>query len=366
MSKLSDGSCFRRQDEPPFAGMLGHHPSLQTIERHIQKVAPRDTTVFIHGETGTGKELAAKAIYQYSRRKHRPFVTLHCGALPETLLEAELFGHTRGAFTGATQNRRGRIAEADGGTLFIDEVAEIPLVSQAKLLRFFQFGEYQRLGSDKVEKVDVRIIVATHKDLYKMVKQGTFREDLYYRMMVFDLEMPSLRQRKDDLPLLINHFLDMHSSDGAPCRLTPEAMEALCHYDYPGNVRELSHLIERMTVLANDGLIDVDLLPAKVTRDLKVLEPIHHGQVGPFTDFSKESLRQVRDDATRQAAASVEKMFLKGLLTACKGNMSLAARTAGMQRTYLHRFWAKHFEGRSARDLGRNDRATPFGFSPGC
>jgi DNA-binding NtrC family response regulator len=238
----------------PLPGMMGTGPGLEQIFRLARLVGPRQTTVLITGETGTGKELVARGIHQISPRSKNPFVVVNCAAIPEQLLEAELFGHARGAFTGAVQSRLGRIHVAHGGTLFLDEVGELPLSMQAKLLRFLQDGEVQRLGSSDVFRMDVRVISATNVNLLRCVQEKQFRRDLYYRLAVFPLELPPLRQRKEDIVPLAEHFLDILSEQScvSPKSLSLSAASLLPQYPWPGNVRELQHAVERAFILAGD------------------------------------------------------------------------------------------------------------------
>jgi DNA-binding NtrC family response regulator len=238
----------------PLPGMMGDGPGLEQIYRLARLVSPRQTTVLITGETGTGKELVARGIHQISPRAKCPFVVVNCAAIPEQLLEAELFGHARGAFTGAVHSRLGRIHVAQSGTLFLDEVGELPLSMQAKLLRFLQDGEVQRLGSSDVFRVDVRVISATNIDLLRSVHQKLFRQDLYYRLAVFPIELPALRQRREDIVPLASHFLDClcEQTEYPSKEISPSAVANLRGYSWPGNVRELQHAIERAFILAGD------------------------------------------------------------------------------------------------------------------
>ncbi len=240
----------------PLPGMMGDGPGLEQIYRLARLVSFRQTTVLITGETGTGKELVARGIHQISPRSKSPFVVVNCAAIPEQLLEAELFGHARGAFTGAVQSRLGRIHVAQGGTLFLDEVGELPLSMQAKLLRFLQDGEVQRLGSSDVFRVDVRVISATNTDLLRSVREKRFRQDLYYRLAVFPIELPPLRQRKEDIVPLAAHFLDSLCEQAVvPAKKISSAAATLMRqYSWPGNVRELHHAVERAFILAGDEL----------------------------------------------------------------------------------------------------------------
>ena len=234
--------------------MVGASETMQELARLIRLVAPRSTTVLIEGETGTGKEVVAKAIHRLSERAGKPFMVLNCAAIPESLLEAELFGHTRGAFTGAVQSRTGRIEAAHGGTLFLDEIGEMPLALQAKMLRFLEYGELQRVGDNETMRVDVRVIAATHQPLEQRASERTFRLDLYHRLAVFPVEVPALRMRMEDLRLLAEHFLDLMGQEMPRKRLTIEAEARLYEHSWPGNVRELMHVLERGAILAGDRM----------------------------------------------------------------------------------------------------------------
>ena len=237
----------------PIPDLIGESAGMRELTHLIRLVAPRNSTVLIEGETGTGKEVVASAIHRLSNRSSKPLTVLNCAAIPEALLEAELFGHTRGAFTGAVQSRTGRIEAAHGGTLFLDEIGELPLAVQAKLLRFLECGELQRVGDNEMTRVDVRVIAATHRDLEQRVVDGTFRLDLYHRLAVFPLEVPSLRERLDDLPALASHLLVRLCADATRRSLSPCALHALEQHPWPGNVRELAHVLERAVILAADA-----------------------------------------------------------------------------------------------------------------
>lgn len=233
--------------------LVGNAPCMLEVSRRIRLVAPRSTPVLIEGPTGSGKELVAEALHRLSTRSRKPFIAINCAAIPESLLEAELFGHTRGAFTGAVQGRVGRIEAADGGTLFLDEIGEMPLALQAKLLRFVECGELQRVGDNETVKVDVRIIAATHRPLADHAQSGAFRSDLYYRLAVFLVRTPSLAEHAEDLPLLVEHFLDRMARQMPRKRIDGTAMAKLRAHAWPGNVRELEHVLERAAILSGDA-----------------------------------------------------------------------------------------------------------------
>jgi transcriptional regulator with GAF, ATPase, and Fis domain len=243
---------------PLLPEMVGTSSPMRELARLIRLVAPRSTTVLIEGETGTGKEVVARAVHRLSERAGKPFAVLNCAAIPEALLEAELFGHTRGAFTGAVQSRTGRIEAAHGGTLFLDEIGEMPIALQAKMLRFLECGELQRVGDNETVRVDVRVIAATHQPLEQMASgngaERTFRLDLYHRLAVFPVEVPALRERMDDLGLLAEHILEQMGQEMPRKRLSAEAKSRLHEHHWPGNVRELMHVLERGAILAGDRM----------------------------------------------------------------------------------------------------------------
>jgi DNA-binding NtrC family response regulator len=246
--------------------IIGRSPPMLRLADRIETIAQSDAPVLITGESGTGKELVARTLHERSSRRGKAFIAVNCAAFPETLLEAELFGHERGAFTGAVKRRDGRFKAADGGTLLLDEIAEVPLPAQAKLLRVLQEGTVEPLGTNEVTRVDVRIISATHRNLRERIKEGRFREDLYYRLNVLDIEIPPLRERRGDMPLLLQYFLNKFAQPGKPTpTIGPRAWAVLSQYHFPGNVREFAHAIEHAVVLASGGEIDVEHLPAGIT-----------------------------------------------------------------------------------------------------
>ena len=254
-----------------FEQLIGNSLALETALEHVKRVAPTSSTVLIQGETGTGKELIARAIHNMSPRCGRPFVKLNCAAIPLDLLESELFGHEKGAFTGAIAQKLGRFELADQGTLFLDEVGDIPQALQPKLLRVLQEQEFERLGGSRTHKVNVRLVAATHRNLLEMTKRGEFRSDLYYRLNVFPISVPSLRARRDDIPLLVEHFVDLFSRrTGRQIDIIPqETMDALGSYPWPGNIRELQNLIERAVILSEDGVLP-NPLPTQEIGDVSI------------------------------------------------------------------------------------------------
>jgi len=252
-----------RSDEPRFERIIGTSPALESVLEQVERVAPTDSTVLIQGETGTGKELIARAIHNISSRCGRAFVKLNCAAIPLDLLESELFGHEKGAFTGAIAQKIGRYELADQGTLFLDEVGDIPPVLQPKLLRVLQEQEFERLGSTHTHHVNVRLVAATNRDLAAMVREGDFRIDLYYRLNVFPILLPPLRDRRDDIPALVTHWVERvsHKIGKRIDEIPPGTMSALSSYEWPGNIRELQNLVERAVILANNGVLPNPLPP---------------------------------------------------------------------------------------------------------
>jgi DNA-binding NtrC family response regulator len=325
----SEAAALRERLEGRYAfgQIIGDHPSMQRLLKTVGQVARSRATVLIHGETGTGKELIAAAIHQNSKRREGPFVRLNCAALAESLLESELFGHEKGAFTGATGRRQGRFEQADGGTLFMDEVSEIPLPLQVKLLRFLQEKELERVGGNETIRVDVRVVAATNRDLYDMVEEGTFREDLYYRLNVIRLDVPPLRARKSDVPLLAQHFLRRFAKDNEREieGFTEEATKQLISYPWPGNVRELENAIERAVVLCPGREITADLLPSQ----------------GPPTGRAADALELMIPGVTM---AEVERLAIEKTLEAVDGSTSKAAEILGISRRkiqYRLKEWAQ-------------------------
>ena len=302
--------------------LIGKSPEFCAIIRAAEVVAVLDVTVLVLGESGTGKELLARAIHYDSHRKDKPFVTINCAALPENLVESELFGHRKGSFTGALAENKGRIRAAEGGTIFLDEVGELSPHIQAKLLRFLEESECQAIGYATPYKVDVRLIAATNRNLYNHVKTGQFRKDLYYRLHVVPLEMPPLRQREGDLSLLINHFLHVLSHHHAvePPQLSNETLKILYRYRWPGNVRELRNFCERMIALYRGRTIHPELLPQEFLSDETKQDVHNKGFMLPDTGISLDTLQA---------------QMIRQALVKTKGNKSKAARLLGLTRNTL-------------------------------
>jgi formate hydrogenlyase transcriptional activator len=266
------------QDASPrrFEQIIGSSPALESVLEQVERVAPTDSTVLVQGETGTGKELIARAIHNLSSRCGRPFIKLNCAAIPFDLLESELFGHEKGAFTGAIAQKIGRFELADKGTLFLDEVGDIPLPLQPKLLRVLQEQEFERLGSGRTHQVDVRLVAATHRNLVEMVKRNEFRSDLYYRLNVFPVPLPPLRARREDIPALVEHFVEIYARRmGRQIdQISPETMSELTSYPWPGNIRELQNFIERSVILSSGNILESPLASLRNAAEAQSLGPI--------------------------------------------------------------------------------------------
>ena len=302
-----------------FENLVGSSEAMRRLYELLELTAPTMSTALIGGETGTGKELVARAIHYNSPRREAPFVTVNCGALPDSLVEAELFGHRKGAFTGADSNRPGKFEAADGGTLFLDEIGEIPLELQPKILRALQTGEIDRIGQDHPSRIDVRIVAATNSDLEQAVAEGTFRRDLYYRLAVVQITVPPLRERQDDIPLLAQHFLARFSerNQRSGLRFPPEVFSLFDRYAWPGNVRELENAVERMLVLSRDDVLSLDALPDQIVGATETDQaPVRLPDGG--VDFE-----------------SLERDFIQQALRRTQGNQTQAARLLGLTRSTL-------------------------------
>lgn len=309
--------------------IIGQSPALMDILKKLPSIANTEASVVVYGESGTGKELVARAIHRLSQRNAAPFVTINCGALPDNLLESELFGYRKGAFTGATRDYKGLAGEADTGTLFLDEIGEVSMRFQVKLLRFLQEKEYRSLGSSKTLTSDVRFISATHRNLLQGMEQGTFREDLYYRLNMIPIILPSLRERREDIPILANHFLRMYSAQMGKEELSfsTAAMEVMLDYPWPGNIRELKNKIIQVVVMSDHENIKPEQLGLKSLKD----EPfdahtLHGQQLGRFKDEKAKVVGQF------------EKRYITQMLRRHNGNIARASRSSGMDRK---NFWQK-------------------------
>jgi len=321
-----------------FEGVFGESTKLLEALEIGEKAAPTDLPVLIDGESGTGKELMAKVIHANGSRSDKPYVSVNCGAIPENLIESELFGHKRGAFTGAASDRSGKFETADTGTIFLDEIGELPLQGQVKLLRVLQSQEIQRVGSDQVIDVDTRIVAATNKDLLQMSQEGLFREDLYYRLSVIHLTLPPLRERQDEIPLLIEYFSDEAAEklNRQPLRFSRRLRTFLLKYDYPGNIRELRNLIYRISCLA-DATADYEHLPETIRPDVSKQKGDAAAKSEVF-DLDKASLPDIK----RAASDEAEKEFIEYGLQQVGGKVAELARQINMNRSHLQTLLKKH------------------------
>ncbi|HWP46576.1 MAG TPA: sigma 54-interacting transcriptional regulator [Candidatus Limnocylindrales bacterium] len=340
--RLAEENIYLRQqlkESSIFNSIVGTDEKLVNILNLVEQVAPTSVPVIVYGESGTGKELIARAIHYSSSRSEYPFITVNCGAIPESLLESELFGHERGSFTGATYTRIGKFEAANHGTLFLDEIGDMSLNLQTKLLRALQFGEIQRVGSNQLLTVDVRVVAATHKDLKRMIAEGTFREDLYYRLNVVTLELPPLRGRRGDIPLLINFFMKKFNKEFRRRiqEIEPAAQERLLEYDYPGNIRELENIIKRAIVLAKGETIKLKDLPPELQQPQRFLKRPY-----PAIPENYRELKEVKEAARQLAVRDIEKSFLRRLLQSTRGNIAEASQKAGVNRTFLYKLLSRN------------------------
>ncbi|MCX7759568.1 MAG: sigma 54-interacting transcriptional regulator [Hydrogenothermaceae bacterium] len=306
--------CMLTSDSTKSSRLISKSPHMSYVIEIAKTVADTPANVLLEGETGTGKNVLAKYIHNQSSRRNKPFIKINCAAIPENLLESELFGYVKGAFTGAVKDKPGKVELADGGTLFLDEVGELPIYLQSKLLHLIQEKEFERVGDIKTRKVDIRIIAATNRDLYQLAKEGKFREDLYYRLKVISIKVPPLRERKEDIPFLVNYFIEIYSQNYKKKikSVSPEAMKLLLDYDYPGNIRELENMIERAVILSKNGYIQIEDLPQEVV------------------DFRERKLEK------RELLYS-EKDKILDALSKANGNKTLTAKILGIDRVTLWR-----------------------------
>ncbi|MEK7701826.1 MAG: sigma-54 dependent transcriptional regulator [candidate division NC10 bacterium] len=328
-----------------FGALIGRHPRMQDVYKTIGRIAASDVTVLLRGESGTGKELVARAIHHYSRRAGRPFVAVSCAAIPGTLLESEMFGHERGAFTDAKERKLGRLELAHGGTIFLDEIGDMPVELQTKLLRALQERAIERLGGTDSIRVDVRVLAASNRDLEALMREGRFREDLYYRLNVVTVTLPPLRERRRDIPLLVEHFLAKYAAELGERGVAPEALDRLVGHDWPGNVRELENVIQRAMVMATSSVILPEHLPigpvsaaASVAVDVTLDEIVEKKLI--------ECVRGLRDHASARLydlmIGLVEKPLLRAVLRETGGNQVRAAQILGINRNTLRKKLLEH------------------------
>lgn len=326
--------------EDSFEHIIGATSGLKAVMDIVRKVALRDTSVLITGESGTGKEVIAKAIHTNSARREKRFMAINCGALPANVLESELFGYKKGAFTGANADRKGILEASNGGTLFLDEVGNLPMNVQQTLLRFLQEHEFMRLGDTQPIKVNTRIISATNSDLRQAMQEGNFRDDLFYRLNVVNIHLPPLRERRQDLPLLVSHFIKQNNTkfDTAVKGLTPEAMQLVCAYDWPGNIRQMENIIEACMTMLDDGRIGVEILQQFLYPDAGTNTRIPT-QTG---NIPSQGTQAEADAEYSQALADFETEYLRTLLGKTAGNVEEAAKMAGMNMATIYRKLKKY------------------------
>jgi nitrogen regulation protein NR(I) len=334
-----------RSDDETVDRIVGNTPGMQEVYKAIGRVASMEVPVLILGESGTGKELVARAIYQHSRRSHGPFLPINCAAIPEGLLESELFGHEKGAFTGADRRRIGKFEQADKGTIFLDEIGDMTLSTQPKLLRLLQEQRFERVGGDHPIQTDVRVLAATNQDLDAKVAAGRFRHDLLYRLKVVTIQIPPLRDRREDLPLLVEHFLKVlnHQLGKRITSVSPEAMRLLESYSWPGNVRELQSAIKHAYVQSAGEVITADCLPAQLRRETPLSRTNLHRTAGPaiegghldLVELISDMLRAGETDVYQKVNSVVDRVVMEMVLRHAKGNQVQASETLGISRTTL-------------------------------
>jgi two-component system nitrogen regulation response regulator NtrX len=312
--------------------LVGQSPAMQQLRQLIETAGPTNSRVLIGGENGTGKELVARAIHEHSARADKPFVAVNCAAIPETLIESELFGHEKGSFSGATSMKRGQFEQADGGTLFLDEIGDMSLSTQAKVLRALQEQQFTRVGGTRLMKVDVRVLAASNKDLLKEIEKGTFRDDLFYRLNVVPIVVPPLRERREDIPLLVRHFMKVHSEEqGLRMKdVSPDAMSVFQQYDWPGNIRELGNLVERLMIMVPGNVIDA----TQAGLALQVRPAAASSQ--PSVSATSPILSQAYD-SLRDARNAFEKEYIGRKLREHHWNISRTAEDLKIERSHLHR-----------------------------
>ncbi len=325
---------------PLLRSLVGNSTSIRHVRRLIEQVSDTEASVLVLGESGTGKEVVARNIHALSSRATKPFIPINCGAIPAELLESELFGHEKGAFTGAITSRQGRFELANGGTLFLDEIGDMPLPMQVKLLRILQERCFERVGSNKSIDVNVRIIAATHRNLEEAIKEGKFREDLFYRLNVFPIEMPPLRERAEDIPLLFNELISRIESENRPSvRLMPDAMTSLSQYSWPGNIRELANLVERLTILYPKGILSKEDLPQKVRGEYKTLytesDASNSEREALFEVMSQEQIPSAEGIDLKEHLVKTELALISQALNESDWVVAHAASYLNMRRTTL-------------------------------
>jgi two-component system nitrogen regulation response regulator GlnG len=328
-----------------FGALVGRHPTMQEVYKAIGRVAASDVSVLLRGESGTGKEVVARALHHYSRRAGRPFVGISAAAIPATLLESELFGHEKGAFTDAKDRRLGKLELAHGGSVFFDEIGDMPSELQVKLLRALQERSFERVGGHDVIRMDVRVLAATHRDLESMMREGRFREDLFYRLNVVTLSLPSLRERRGDIPLLVEHMLAKYAESLGERVIAPESLDRLVGYAWPGNVRELENVIQRAMVMASTGVILPEHLPIGPISAVAMVSD-HASLEDIIEKKMQDSIRGLRGHASANLhglmVGLVEKPLLRAVMRETRGNQVRAAQLLGINRNTLRKKLKEH------------------------
>ena len=337
----SEGGGGEAEDQLPF---IGRSPAMQEIYRTLARLMGTDLTVMIEGEAGTGKELVARALHDYGKRRDGAFVAINMAAIPRELIESELFGHEKGAFTGATSRNRGRFQQADGGTLFLDEIGDMPLEAQTRLLRVLQEGEYTAVGGRTFQRANVRIVAATHRDLRQLIRQGLFREDLYFRLNVVPIRLPPLRERSDDIPELIRNFLARAAGEGLPWKIIDnDAMERLKRHSWPGNVRELENLVRRLAALYSEEVIGVEAVDAELAEGTPAASPVEGNGISDSVEHHLRSYFLAHGDGLpatglyERVLREVERPLIALSLQATRGNQIKAAQLLGLNRNTLRK-----------------------------
>jgi len=333
-AKVKDSAQIEAAAEG-FHSFVGASPAMQQVYKTIQMAAASKATVFVVGESGTGKELAAEAVHASSPRAKGPMVAINCAAIPKGLIESEIFGHVRGAFTGAVQDREGAAARADGGTLFLDEICEMDLNLQTKLLRFVQTGSFERVGDSRSRNVDVRFVCATNKDPMKAVQEGRFRKEVFYRLHVIPVQMPPLRQRGEDILMIANRFLSQYAKEESKSfrQIGPDAARALSSYGWPGNIRELQNVIRSITVLYDGETVTVDMLPPNVTARLSIPDAV----ASPDIPVIPQAAPAARTEADIRPLEDIERDAIEDAISICHGNIARAASLLGVGPSTIYR-----------------------------
>jgi two-component system nitrogen regulation response regulator NtrX len=333
-SELNKENKILRSEVFKTPQMIGSSPKITALKEQIATIAPLSSWVLITGENGTGKELVARAVHSGSKRKDQPFVAVNCAAIPEELIESELFGHEKGSFTGATHMKKGKFDQANGGTLFLDEIADMSLKTQAKVLRILQEQKFERVGGNQTIEVDVRVVAATNKNLLEAIKNNQFREDLYYRLAVIPLQVPALRQRTDDVAALLKHYFETFAKEQGrePKRVSADALQMLKHYSWPGNVRELRNLVERLSIMCKSDTVGTEDLPAEI------LEAVANNPTDSGSERTGETNVGLDLSAgLKEAKSQFEREFIIRKLREHDWNVSKTAQALGIERAHLHR-----------------------------